>query len=120
MGLVKLCFLATTGHQPTKLSSFPYDPAIDASSSQIADFADHISYTCSVINGDFTPVCRGDEDTVFTIGGEYAVKTGEINSWFRNQGNQPRDKIQRFENHMGRAIAPGCFRLIVHLTIAGC
>jgi hypothetical protein len=26
MGLVKFCFLALTGHQLTKSSSFPYDP----------------------------------------------------------------------------------------------
>ncbi len=43
------------GHCIDRLKSQP-KAAIDASSSQIANIADHISYTCSVLNGDFTPV----------------------------------------------------------------
>jgi len=35
---------------------------------------------------------------IITIGGENVMKTREVNSWFWNQGNQPGDKIQRFDH----------------------
>ena len=59
------------------------------------------------------------------------MKTGEINyprvpsrpkgltlSWFGYQRNQPSDKIQWLKYDVRGAIAPGCFQLIAHLTIA--
>ena len=49
--------------------------------------------------------------------GEYAMETGQVNSWFWHQGNQPGYKIQWLEYHMGGAIAPRCIQLITDLAI---
>ena len=36
------------------------------------------------------------------------METGQVNSWFRYQGNQLGNKIQWLKYDMGGAIAPGC------------
>jgi len=38
--------------------------------------------------------------------GEHAVKACKVYTGFGNQGNQPGDKIQWFEYHMGRTVTP--------------
>jgi hypothetical protein len=40
---------------------------------------------------------------MLTVGSEDAMEAGQINPWFRYQGNQPGDEIQWLENHMGSA-----------------
>jgi hypothetical protein len=49
----------------------------------------------------------------------YAVKADKVNSGLRHQSDQPCDEVQRLKNYMGRAVAPGCFQLVAHLTVAG-
>jgi hypothetical protein len=36
------------------------------------------------------------------------MEPGQVNSWYRYQGNQPGNKIQWLKYDMGGAIAPGC------------
>jgi len=55
----------------------------------------------------FTPLGWCYQHSVFAIGCEYAMKAGQMDSWFRYQGDQPGDEIQWFEYHMGRTVAPG-------------
>ncbi len=52
----------------------------------------------------FAPPCWCDLDPVFAVRCEYAVEAREIDPRFRHQRGQLRDKIQRIEYHMGRAI----------------
>ena len=46
--------------------------------------------------------------SIFTVGGEDTVETGQVDSGLGNQSDQPGDKVQRFKYDMGSAVAPGC------------
>jgi len=75
------------------------------------------------------PLGRYDQRPVFAIRCKCPMKTGQMDSWFRYQGDQPGDgrscaslrprhtvhpvhKIQGFEDDVGGAIAVGCFELV--------
>ncbi len=51
----------------------------------------------------------GNLNTILAIGCEYTMKAGEIDARSGNQCDEPGNEIQRFEQDMGRTIAPGCF-----------
>jgi hypothetical protein len=42
---------------------------------------------------------------VFTVRCEDAMESGQINPWFRHQGNQPGNKIQRLKKDAGECMA---------------
>jgi hypothetical protein len=46
--------------------------------------------------------------TVVAIGCKDTMETGQVDSGFGNQSDQPGDEIQRFEYDMGRAVGTGC------------
>lgn len=46
-------------------------------------------------------------NTVFAVGGKYAVKACQVHSWLRYQCRQLGNEIQRFEYHVRGAIAVG-------------
>ena len=39
------------------------------------------------------PPGRCHQGAVLAIGREHTVETGQIDSWFRNQGGEPRDEV---------------------------
>ncbi len=65
----------------------------------------------------FAPPCVRHLHAMFAVGSEYTVKAGEIDPGLGHQGGQPDDEIQGLKDHMGGAVAPGRFQLIVHLAV---
>jgi len=57
-----------------------------------------------------------DMNTVFTVGREHTVKSGEIDPRLGHKGSQTRNKIHRFKNYMRGAIAVRCFQFVAHLA----
>ena len=55
---------------------------------------------------------------VFAVGREHPMKSGQVDSGFGHQSNQPGDEIQWFEYDMGGAVGIGCFELIAYLPVA--
>ena len=67
----------------------------------------------------FAPLRGRHLHTMLAVGCKHAVKPGEVASWFGYQRCQPCHEVQRFEDHMGSAVATGCFQLIAHLALRG-
>jgi hypothetical protein len=49
---------------------------------------------------------------VFAVGREYAMESGQVYSWFRHQGSQLGNEIQRLKDELRSAITVGRFELI--------
>ena len=77
-------------------------------------------FWCFILLTDFWPAFaapRGcDLDSVFAIRCEYAVEAREIDPRFGHQRCQFRNKIQRVEYDVGRAIGVRCFELVADIT----
>lgn len=52
-----------------------------------------------------------DTGAVFTVGGEYAVETGEVQARAGYECGQTGDKVQRVQHDVGGAVAEGLFDL---------
>ena len=65
------------------------------------------------------PPGRRDQCPVFTVRGKHAVETGQVHSWFGYQGRQSGQKIQRLEDHVGGAVAPGCLERVADVAVFG-
>jgi hypothetical protein len=63
----------------------------------------------------FASFGRRHIDTFFAVWGEHAMEFGQVYSRLRNQGCQFRDKVQRLEDDMGRAITVRRFELIADI-----
>ena len=68
----------------------------------------------------FASFDRRHIDTVFAVWvmrhpDEHAMESGQVYSWLWNQGCQFRDKVQRLEDDMGRAITVRRFELIADI-----
>ena len=46
------------------------------------------------------------------------METGQVDSGFGYQGNQPGNKVQRLKYDVRGAITVGCFQFIAYLTVA--
>ena len=54
--------------------------------------------------------------TPLAVRGEYAVETGEVEPWTRNQGGEARDEVHCIEDHMGGAVPERLFESVDHLS----
>jgi len=57
--------------------------------------------------------------TVLTVGCKDAVESGEVDPGFGDQCGEACNEIQRFEDHMGGAIAPGVLEGVADLAVFG-
>lgn len=53
---------------------------------------------------------------VLAVRGEYAVETGEVEPWTRNQGREARDEVHWIEDDMGGAVPERLFESVDHLS----
>ncbi len=60
-----------------------------------------------------------DQCPVLAVGCEHAVEAGQIHSRFGNQGSEAGNKVERFEDHVGRSVAPGRLEGIANLSMLG-
>ena len=138
-----LFFLAQVVQDPVNgLLVFNAGDDPDRTTAATADFDVYIEYSleslspghggmalgdCFVIRMDVTPGLAaplappggGDQSPVFTVGREYPVKSGKVDSWLRHLGCQSGDKIEGFEDHMGGAVSEGSLQFIAHLAGRG-
>ena len=61
----------------------------------------------------------GNLHTILAVGCEYTMEAGEVDARLGYQGGQPGDKIPRFKQDVGDAIAVGCFERVAHLSVPG-
>lgn len=58
-----------------------------------------------------------DAGPQFAVGCEHPVVTGEIDPWPGNQGREPGEQVQRFEEKVGRAVGVGVLECIAQLAV---
>ena len=66
-----------------------------------------------------TPPSGSDQRPVLAVGGEYPMKSCEVDSRLGYQGRQPGNKIQRLKDHMSGAVAKRGLQFIAHLATRG-
>jgi len=60
-----------------------------------------------------------DDCPVLAVGCEDAVEAGEVDAGFWNERSEARDEVQRLEDHVSGAVAPGVFQRIADLAVFG-
>lgn len=63
----------------------------------------------------FASFSRRHINTVFAVGGKYAVEPGQVHSGLWNKGRQLGNEIQRLEDDMSSPIGVGRFELITDI-----
>ena len=63
------------------------------------------------------PLGRRHPRTMRAVRGENPVKSSQVDSGLRYQGDKPDDEVQRLENDVRGAIAVRCLELVTHVAI---
>ena len=53
-----------------------------------------------------TPLCQRYFCSALAVRSKYTMEPGKVDARLGYEGRQPSDKIQGFEDHLGRTIAP--------------